>query len=105
MDSEVLQQQPEDDELQLNDLSRAPTQALCIEKGSQMSYSANETLHQGHAIGPKNKWAVPRVDMRGLQSSDPAERRVDQIALNKKRFVPYTCRANSERPKHLRVRA
>ncbi len=102
MDSDVLQQQPEDDELQLSDLGRAPTQALCIEKDLKIAYSANETLHQGNAIGPKNKWAVPRVDMRGLQSSDPAERRVDQIALNKKRFVPYACRQNSEPAKRLR---
>jgi hypothetical protein len=55
--------------------------------------------------GIKNQWTCPMMDMRGLMSADPFERRIDQAKFNAAHFVPYQCRANRERPKHLRVRA
>src|SRR5437764_3948776 len=47
-------------------------------------------------------WTARKMDFRGILPEDPVDRRFQQRALNRVRFVPYFCRTDRERPKRLR---
>jgi hypothetical protein len=50
-------------------------------------------------------WSIGPVDLRGILAEDPRDRREDQMRLNAAGFLPYQCRPNAARPRHLRTRA
>lgn len=57
------------------------------------------------AADQKNSWTAPMFDFRGVMMENADDRRYQQRALEKVRFVPYLCRSNQERPQHLRTQA
>ena len=53
----------------------------------------------------KTPWTAPKFDFRGIMLEDADDRRYQQRALEKARFVPYLCRPNRDRPQRLRTYA